>query len=129
MIRDRFVGRATRTLTDDDIEAWGVAEIRSTASLALLDLRKTGSLRVGVPPNALRGRAQASGRRLSEAVYAADAGIDGLLYPSRLTGGDCIAVYDRAVDKLAAGPVHEIVRLMALEPVLTSLNISLIRRT
>jgi hypothetical protein len=61
----------------------------------------------------VRGKAQASGRRLSEAIYAADADIDGLLYPSRLTSGDCIAVYDRSVGKLTAGPVHDV--LAALE--------------
>jgi hypothetical protein len=68
VIRDRFVGKAKRTLTDDDIEAWGVVEVGSAPRLGLLDLRTTGPLLLGLPTNAVRGRAHASGRRLSEAI-------------------------------------------------------------
>jgi hypothetical protein len=69
VIRDRFVGRRRRTLAQEEIEAWGVAEVRASEPLTLLDLTGTGLVQLGVPTNTVRGNAQASGRRFSETLY------------------------------------------------------------
>jgi hypothetical protein len=39
IVLDRFVGKARRRLTEEEIEAWGVAEIGGNAPQPLLDLR------------------------------------------------------------------------------------------
>jgi hypothetical protein len=56
---------------------------------------------LGAPTDAALARHQAAGQALGRAVYEEHRDIDGLLYSSRLTGEDCIAVFDRAVKKLA----------------------------
>jgi hypothetical protein len=63
-------------------------------------------VRLGVSTEAARGKAQAQGRKLSQAVHdQTDA--DGLLYLSRLTGRTCVCVYERALP----GPVPGSIRV------------------
>ena len=69
IIRDRFQGRARRRLMRDEVDQWGATVVNSTAPLTLLDLRTTGLIRLGVSTEAARGKAQAQGRRLSQAIY------------------------------------------------------------
>lgn len=126
IIRDRFVGRGRRRLTEDEIGSWGVTEVRASAALSLLDVRSTGLVALGVPTNAVRGKTHRAGRAFSEALYAQAPGIDGILYASRLTAGPCIAIYDRAVTKLQAGPVHPMIRQPSLVPALRQLNVAVI---
>lgn len=126
IVRDRFVARAKRRLTEEEIEAWGVTAVQASAPLSLLDLRTTGLVQLGVPTNTVRGKAHAAGRRFSEALYAQAPAIDGILYPSRLTNDICIAVYDRAVAKLTAGTVHPIINQTKLIPALADLNITVL---
>lgn len=126
VIRDRFVGRSRRRLTEDELEAWGVTEVRANAALSLLDLRTTGPVALGVPTNAVRGKAHKAGRAFSERVYAESSSIDGILFASRLTNASCIAVYDRAVGKLDAGVVQPLIRQRLLIPALQTLNVEVI---
>ncbi len=126
VVRDRFVARARRRLTIDEVEAWGVAEVHAAAPLSLLDLRTTGLVQLGVATNAVRGKGHAPGRRFSEALYAQAPLIDGILYPSRLTNDLCIAVYDRSQSKLTAGPVRNLTSQPELVSALEDLNVTVI---
>jgi hypothetical protein len=100
-----------------------VSEVTATDPLVVLDLRTTGLLRLGVSTDATRAKEHREGRRLSEAVYGSYA-VDGLLYSSRLTAANCVAVYDRAVGlKLSASPAVELVRQPDLIPALQSLGV------
>jgi hypothetical protein len=126
VIRDRFVGRAKRRLTREEIEAWGIAEVTAKSPLALLDLRTTGVIQLGVATNTIRGKAHKAGRAFSEVLYAQAPGIDGILYQSRLTNGSCIAVYDRGVAKLAAGNLEPLITQQALIPALNHLNVTVL---
>ena len=36
IVRDRFVGKAERRLTEEEIEAWGIAEVEANAHLPVL---------------------------------------------------------------------------------------------
>ena len=63
-------------------------------------------------------------RAFSAQVYD-ETTVDGILYRSRLTGADCIAIYDRAVPKLIADPPVPMVKLVGLVPSLQSMNVSL----
>ncbi|CDZ61982.1 Tiorf29 protein [Neorhizobium galegae bv. orientalis] len=119
IVRDRFEGTQDRVLDESEIEEWAV-----TDPLVLLDLRTTGLLRLGVSTDAARAKEHREGQILSEAVYGSYA-VDGLLYSSRLTAADCVAVYDRAVGaKLIASPAIELVRQADLIFALRSIGVS-----
>jgi hypothetical protein len=128
IIRDRFEGRARRILDITEVNDWAFSEVSATAPLTVLDLRTTGLLKLGVSTNAARAKSHATGRRLSKALYDRFA-IDGILYASRLTSAECVAVYDRAVEaKLVSTPAEALVRNPRLIDALRSLNVT-VRRT
>ena len=126
LVRDRFQGRARRKLLDAEAALWGSTEVNAGAPLTLIDLRTTGLVRLGVSTEAARGKAQGQGRKLSQAIHdQTDA--QGLIYNSRLTGGDCICVYDRALPGgLVATPVVEVTLLAGFVDALRELNVTLI---
>lgn len=124
-VRDRFEGATERVLDESEIEEWAVAEVTATAPLIVLDLRTIGLLKLGVSTDAVRGKEHREGQRLSEAIYSSFA-VDGLLYSSRLTAADCVAVYDRAVGaKLLSSPAVELIRQGDLVPALQSIGVSI----
>lgn len=129
IIRDRYQGKQKRELLEEDIEQSIIASMESLAPLKLLDLRTSGASRLGVPTNAVRGRAQQSGRRFSQELYDST-DFDGIVYMSRITNAECVAIYDRAADSKLdpACLVVDLVRLVELEPALRLLNVSLIRK-
>jgi hypothetical protein len=55
---------------------------------------------VGAPTDTAHARNQAAGRALGRALYEQHADIDGICYQSRLTGGYCLAIFDRALQNL-----------------------------
>ena len=128
VVRDRYQGKQKRELLEEDIAQSVIASMVSLALLKVLDMRTSGASRLGVPTNAVRGRAQQSGRRFSRDLYHAT-DFDSTAYMSRITNAECVAIYDRAVgSKLdPTCPVVDLVRLIELEPALRSLNVSLIR--
>lgn len=129
VIRDRYQGKQKRELLEEDVEQSVIASMVSLAPLKLLDLRTSGASRLGVPTNAVRGRAQQSGRRFSQELYETT-DFDGIVYMSRITNAECVTVYDRATSSKLdpACSVVDLVRLADLESALRSLNVSLIRK-
>lgn len=128
VIRDRFQGNQQRVLLKEDIDDLVVASMKVSAPLKLLDLRTSGASRLGVSTDAVRGRAQQAGRRLSQSIYDTT-DFDGIIYMSRITNAECVAVYDRAITHTLdpSSVVVELTRVVSLLPALTSLNISLLR--
>uniref|UniRef100_UPI001AED1977 hypothetical protein n=1 Tax=Mesorhizobium comanense TaxID=2502215 RepID=UPI001AED1977 len=121
---DRFEGRAKRVLDITEVEDWVVSEVSAIEPLTVIDLRTTGLLKLGVTTNAARAKHQAAGRRLSKALYDSFA-VDGVLYSSRLTSAECLAVYDRAVKpKLRSNAAVGLVRHAGLISALTAINVS-----
>jgi hypothetical protein len=102
LVRDRFTHRIKRELPLAAILARGYARIscQPDRELNLLDLRDTGCVDIGAPTDAVRARHFAAGQALGSAVYEEHKDVDGFIYASRLTGDDCIAVFDRAMEKL-----------------------------
>ena len=125
LVRDRFQGRALRKFLDVEAALWGMTEVNAGAPLTLIDLRTTGLLRLGVSTEAARGKAQGQGRKLSQAIYE-QTDAQGLIYNSRLTGGACICIYDRALAGLVATPVIEVTLLAGFVDALRELNVTLI---
>lgn len=127
IVRDRFEGAAERILDESEIGEWAVAEISATDPLLVLDLRTTGLLKLGVSTDAARAKDHREGRELSEELYRSF-NIDGLLYSSRLTGAECVAIYDRAVTKkLNSGRAIELLRHADLVSALQSINVTVRR--
>jgi RES domain-containing protein len=125
IVRDRFEDATERVLDHSEIEEWAVAEVSAPSSLVVLDLRTTGLLRLGVSTDATRAKAHREGQQLSKAVYNAFA-VDGLLYSSRLTSAECLAVYDRAVEvKLVSTRAVNLVRHPDLIPALKSIGVAI----
>lgn len=124
IVRDRFEGSQERILDESEIAEWAVAEVTANAPLSVLDLRTTGLLKLGVSTDAARAKEHREGQRLSEAVYSTFA-VDGLLYSSRLTAENCVAVYDRAVaSKLSSTGAVELVRHPDLIPALRTIGVT-----
>jgi hypothetical protein len=126
IVRDRFQGRQERVIATDELEAFAAAAVSTLTPLRLLDLRTSGATRLGIPTDAVRGRAQLAGRRFSQQLYDTT-DFDGIVYMSRITNAECIAVYDRAiVAKLdPACRVEDLMRLARLVPALAALNVTL----
>lgn len=125
LIRDRFENRRRRRIGAAEIARWGVTRVSASSPLTVIDLRTTGLIRLGVPTDAGRAKAHRYGPRLSRAIHeTSDA--DGILYGSRLTGASCCVVYDRAVPKLTAEPVTDLLQQAALATVLGSLAVDLV---
>ncbi len=126
VIRDRFQGRQRRILFEEEIGTLVVASMVAKAPLKLLDLRTSGASRLGVPTDAVRGRAQQTGRRFSQRLYDTT-DFDGIVYMSRITNAEFVAVYDRAIGASldADCPVVELQRIDSLVSALWSLSIAI----
>lgn len=108
--RNRFVRRRRRELPLSEVEARLVVSIASTGTLALVDLRGDGPVRIGAPSAVAHDGNHAAGRALSAAVHDGMPEADGFLFASRFTGDNCVAVFDRAFGKLRALGIEELVR-------------------
>jgi hypothetical protein len=127
VVRDRFQGKRRRILLEADVDELVVASLIARRALKLLDLRTSGASRLGVPTDAVRGRAHQAGRRFSQRLYDGT-DFDGIVYMSRITNAECVALYDRAAANLdTACSVVDLLRLGELEPALRSLSVTLRR--
>lgn len=129
IVRDRFeaVSASDRELKLSEIMIWGIAEIQSKAPLRVLDLTGSGAFRLGVDTDAVGAKHHKAGQDFSEILHDEFARIDGIMYPSRLTRGRCIAVYDRSIDRcLGAGHAIGLERVPDLAKILNGLSVALI---
>jgi hypothetical protein len=128
VVRDRFEGKMRRFLYRPHLEQLCVTSISSRRELALLDLRGAAVYEVGIDTDVNRARAHASGQALSEAVHAGMTDIDGILFNSRLTTGDCVAIYHRAFSTLSGTPPVALVQATLLPAELTRLGVTVRRK-
>ena len=110
LVRDRFTHRLKRELPLAAILARGYARISTQPDreLNLLDLRDSGCVDMGAPTDAVRARHFAAGQALGRAVHQEHQQVDGFIYASRLTGDDCVAVFERAVGKMRVDEASEL---------------------
>ena len=102
VVRDRFTHKQRRRVRLVEIteRAWVTVAMKRRMKLSLLDLRGDGCARLGAPTDSVRARHHAEGQALGRAIYFGHRDIDGLIFPSRLTGADVYAVFDRGIAKL-----------------------------
>lgn len=128
VVRDRFEGKAKRFLYRPHLEQLCITSISSDRALALLDLRGPAAYEAGIDTDAGRARSHASGQAFAEAVHADIADIDGILFNSRLTTGDCVAIFDRAFQALSGTPPVALLQATLLPAELTRLGITVRRK-
>ena len=128
IVRDRFTRRDQREVLLKEVteRAWARITTKPRAKLALLDLRKDGCVRLGAPTDTVNAQNHAAGRALGRAIYSEHKDVEGLLFSSRLTGGDVYAVFDRGIAKLDAAETGMLPEHPELIDVLSSYSIKLI---
>jgi hypothetical protein len=126
IVRDRYEKSSERFLMEEELDRYSIAAVRNPQPLFLLDLRYEGANLLGVSTDAVRAKAQAAGRRLSQSLYD-ETTFDGIVYMSRITNRECVAVYDRAVapNLEADSPALSLPRLGNLPAILEALHITL----
>lgn len=127
VIRDRFQGRFRRTIYESTLESFAVTRISSTRRLTLLDLTGDHSYRLGIDTDSVRGRTHQPGQLFAEALVA-EAGHDGIIYSSRLTGSRCVAVFDTGILDLSGSTAVALLRVGALPAELQRLGVGVRRR-
>lgn len=125
IVRDRYEKSAERLLLEEELDRYSIAAVRNPRPLFLLDLRNEGASLLGISTDAVRAKAQAAGRRLSQSLYDQTT-FDGIVYMSRITNRQCVAVYDRAVaaNLQAGSPALDLPRLAGLRTILDTLHIT-----
>jgi RES domain len=127
IVRDRRNGNpGVLVLSADDLDAFVHVPVTVTAALNVVDLRGGNAVVLGVPTNTVRASSHRLGQRASLAVHHRQDQPDGIWYPSRLNGDDNLAVYDRAIGKLAAGPRRKLMQCPELAAVLDAYRAALV---
>lgn len=126
LLRNRFARRRHRLLGSAAAKEKTVVTLYATADLELVDLRDDGPARIGAPTAVTHDTNHAAGRSLSSATYMNVPEADGFLYTSRFTGHTCVAVFDRAVGKLAVRETTSLIELPDFLQTLIDYDISLI---
>ena len=125
MLRNRFTRRRKRTIESDEAEARSIVTLDTIEPLSLVDLRDDGPIHIGAPTAVAHDADHRAGQSLSEATYADVPEADGFVYRSRFTGDACVAVFDRAIGKLAAREVTALVEHPKFADVLIEYGITL----
>lgn len=128
ILRDRFEGSSNRELLAAELLGFSAVAVRNDDPLVLVDLRHEGAHLLGVTTDAVRAKDQSTGRLFSQDLHD-QTSLDGIVYMSRITNRECVAVYDRAVTRKLSVDAHPIpvARLASLTADLAALHVSLIR--
>jgi len=130
IIRDRFEGVDARRLFSSELAGSCVAPLTAFEPLLLVDLRMDGCFQLGVSTDIAGAKGDGDGWAASRALaqYVHDhTALDGFLYRSRLTGANCVAVFDRAIQtKLTAGAGRALPAARHLADALKNLSVEVI---
>ena len=102
-----------------------VVSLCSIEQLTLVYLRGDGATRISAPAAVVHDSNHTAGRTLSAATYTNLPEADGILFQSRFTGDACIAVFDRAINKLAVLEVMPLIEHSDFLRALTDYDITL----
>jgi len=128
VVRDRYEGKAKRILYRSYLEQLCLTQISSSRALVLLDLRGAAAYDPGIDTDTSRARDHTAGQAFSEALHGIRITLDGILFNSRLTTGDCIAIYDRAFTALSGTMPVALLQATLLSAELDRLGISVRRK-
>lgn len=127
ILRDRRNGMVGDLLLSESELAQRIyAELEIAAPLHLVDLRDNKAIVMGVPSAVHRGTRHGLGRNWSVAFHEHPEAPDGIIYPSRLNGRVCLAIYNRALPKLRPGRLRRLIDVEELASILTELRVALV---
>ena len=127
VLRDRRDGLIGDLPIDEkEIYARRYAEVETIAELSLVDLREDHAIRMGVPTDVAKSSRQRLARSWALAFHEHQSLPDGITYPSRLNGHTNVAVFERAVSKLAPARVMPLIGAPGLAAVINDLRVSLV---
>lgn len=109
-----------------ELAARKFAEITVVSDLLLVELRGDAPVRMGIPSDVVGASDQRLARAWSVAFHEHPAAPDGILYPSRLNEETNIALYGRAVAKLAVDRLQPLLVAPGLPHVPGSLRVALV---
>lgn len=128
VVRDRFESKTRRYLYLPYLESLCITAISSNRDLRLLDLRKGAAYELGIDTDTTKARKHSQGQDLAEALYAEVSELDGIVFESRLTGGACVAVFERALPHLTGRPPIALVQAAQLSIEIKKMGIVLRRK-
>jgi hypothetical protein len=127
VLRDRRNGAvADFPVEEAELATRKLAEITAASDLSLVDLRGDAPIRMGVPSDVVGASGHGLARAWSVAFHDHPAAPDGIIYPSRLNEETNVAVYGRAVTKLAVVRVRPLLAAPGLAHALNSLRVALV---
>lgn len=127
LLRDERDGLVGDYLMDErELDRGRFAQVEVREELIVLDLTGDAPVRMGIPSDVARSSKQALARRWSLAIYEHPAQVDGICYPSRLNGEVNLAIYDRAVRKLAIAETAPLREAPGLARVFNDLRVALV---
>jgi len=102
VIRDSLVGCFINDNEVDMIKekAWALIASKPGEKLRMLDLRGNGCFNLRAPTDAVRASDHTAGWELGRSIYHGHEYVDGIIFFSRINGGDVYVVFDRAISKL-----------------------------
>jgi hypothetical protein len=127
VVRDRFQGKARRYLSQPELEGLVATEISTTRPLQLVDLRGAAAYELGINTDARGARDHTAGQTFAEDIHT-HTNVDGILFDSRLTAANCVAIFDRAFPLLVATPAVDLLSVAALPVEISRLGIIVRRR-
>lgn len=127
LVRDLRDGRTDDLpVAESELAGRHYADVVVETPLTLLDLRADGMIRMGIPSDVLHESRHSLSRKWSVAFQDHPAGVDGLIYPSRLNGEVNLAIYGRATGKLRSPAHRPLLSAPGLAGVLDTFKVALV---
>jgi hypothetical protein len=127
ILKDRRNGSvADYPIEEAELTARNLTVVEAASALKLVDLRGDGPVCMGIPRDAVGAASQKLAQAWPVAFHEHAERPDGIIYPSRLNEETNIAVYDRAITKLACPRIGPLMGAAGLASVLNSLRVALV---
>jgi hypothetical protein len=127
LVRDRRnFHPAAMEMSLGELDHWVHVRIFINQALDMVDLRGGNPVIMGIPTDAVRASSHRGGQRLSLALYRHPNKPDGISYSSRLNEAENLAIFDRSVSKLRAGPRRKLASCPELGQILDRYRINLV---
>ncbi|WP_081535131.1 RES family NAD+ phosphorylase [Rhodovulum sp. P5] len=117
----------TRSIRFTEINSRSVVVANSSAHarMTLVDLTGPGLAYLGLHTDLSRAGSHTRGRRFSRFIYENYSDVDGFIWESRHTIGECICIFDRAIHKAESSSVTPLLKHPDLPSVLSTLSFSI----
>lgn len=114
-VRGQFDKKIDRVMSLSAFKDRERAILQTQDPLRMVDLRRNNSQKFSIPMGVTRNTDHRAGRNFAKNLHAFRRDVDGIVFPSRLIdGGECVAVFERALYKIDVIAVQPLDRLPAM---------------